>query len=163
VDIQTTPAANVGMLIRRPAAEVFQAFVDPAITSKFWFTKGSGRLQPGAKVHWDWEMYGVSSQVEVKAIDTDRRILVDWGSVGERTTRVEWRFEPRGDSETFVSICNSGFSGTGDEIVSQALGSTQGFTLVVAGAKAFLEHGLELNLVPDRFPDTIVKAWSRMS
>ncbi|MBC7990984.1 MAG: polyketide cyclase, partial [Luteimonas sp.] len=28
------------MLIRRPVAEVFEAFVDPAITSRFWFTRG---------------------------------------------------------------------------------------------------------------------------
>jgi uncharacterized protein YndB with AHSA1/START domain len=37
--------AQTGMLIRRPVTEVFQAFVDPEITSKFWFTKGSGRTQ----------------------------------------------------------------------------------------------------------------------
>ncbi len=30
------------MLIRKPVAEVFEAFVNPDITSKFWFTKGSG-------------------------------------------------------------------------------------------------------------------------
>jgi hypothetical protein len=31
-------------------------------------------------------------------------------------------------------------------------GSTEGFTLVLAGAKAYLEHGLQLKLVADRFP-----------
>ena len=45
------------MLIRKPAAEVFQAFVDPEITSKFWFSRGSGRLEVGKSVRWDWEMY----------------------------------------------------------------------------------------------------------
>jgi uncharacterized protein YndB with AHSA1/START domain len=29
---------------------VFEAFVDPAITSKFWFTKGSGRLETGKQM-----------------------------------------------------------------------------------------------------------------
>src|SRR5947199_10643616 len=38
------PVASTGMLIRKPVAEVFAAFVDPAITSKFWFTKASGKL-----------------------------------------------------------------------------------------------------------------------
>jgi catechol 2,3-dioxygenase-like lactoylglutathione lyase family enzyme len=33
------------MLIRKPAAEVFEAFVDPDVTTHFWFTKGSGRLE----------------------------------------------------------------------------------------------------------------------
>ena len=36
--------AKAEMLIRRPVADVFIAFVDPLITSNFWFTKGSDRL-----------------------------------------------------------------------------------------------------------------------
>jgi uncharacterized protein YndB with AHSA1/START domain len=47
------PTVNVGMLIRRPPDEVFQAFVDPAITTKFWFTKSSGTMTPGAVLQWD--------------------------------------------------------------------------------------------------------------
>jgi uncharacterized protein YndB with AHSA1/START domain len=43
------PVAKAEMLIRRPIAEVFEAFVNPAVTSKFWFTKSSGRLEPGIK------------------------------------------------------------------------------------------------------------------
>ena len=30
--------------------------------------------------------------------------------------------------------------------------STQGFSLMLAGLKAFLEHGVRLNLVGDRYP-----------
>ena len=57
MEIQDVPIAKTEMLIRKPVSEVFEAFVDPAITSKFWFTKGSGRLQAGKQVRWDWEMY----------------------------------------------------------------------------------------------------------
>jgi len=38
------------MLIRKLVAEVFEAFVDPAITTRFWFTKGSGRLEKGKQI-----------------------------------------------------------------------------------------------------------------
>ncbi len=54
-----------------------------------------------------------------------------------------------------MSITNAGFDGTGDEIVEQAIGSAAGFTLVLAGLKAYLEHGVVLNLVSDRFPDAV--------
>ena len=53
----------------------------------------------------------------------------------------------------WFSVTNAGFSGDGDEVVQQALDSTGGFTLVLAGAKAFLEHNINLNLIADRFPD----------
>jgi hypothetical protein len=54
-----------------------------------------------------------------------------------------------------VSITERGFTGTGDELVKQVTESTQGFSLVLAGLKAFLEHGIRLNLVADRYPEGI--------
>jgi uncharacterized protein YndB with AHSA1/START domain len=146
------PVAKAEMLIRKPVAEVFEAFIDPAITSKFWFTKGSGRLEPGKQVRWDWEMYAFSVEVSVKAVEQNKRILIKWSGYGTPTT-VEWIFTPQADNTTFVSIINSGFSGDGDEIIEQAIGSTGGFTLVLCGLKALLEHNLILNLVSDRFPE----------
>ena len=109
------PVAKVEMLIRKPAAEVFEAFINPDITTKFWFTKSSGRLEPGKQVQWDWGMYNISVQVNVKAIEKYKRILIEW-TAGTPTT-VEWIFTPRADNTTYVSITNCGFSGTGDEIV----------------------------------------------
>jgi uncharacterized protein YndB with AHSA1/START domain len=70
---------------------------------------------------------------------------------------VEWIFTPRPDGTTFVSVTNKGFRGDEDQVVQEALDSTGGFTWVLAGAKAFLEHNIVLNLVQDRFPDGIGK------
>lgn len=39
------PIAKAEMLIRKPVAEVFEAFVNPEITTKFWFTKSSGIIR----------------------------------------------------------------------------------------------------------------------
>jgi uncharacterized protein YndB with AHSA1/START domain len=98
--------------------------------------------------------------VEVRAIQANERILIEWGAEGEAPTTVEWRFLARAEDQTFVTIANTGFSGDGDEVVRKAMDSMQGFSLLLAGAKAFLEHGVELNLVPDRYPDAVVKGWS---
>lgn len=158
MNVEREPVVETGMLIRRPVGEVFEAFFDPAITTRFWFTQGSGRLAAGANVRWDWEMYGVSAQVRVTEIAQDRRIVMEWGSEGEPPTTVEWLLTPQGDGATFVSVTNAGFSGDGDEIVAQAIDAMGGFSLVLAGAKALLEHDVELNLVADRFPDKNVIA-----
>lgn len=153
------PIAEAAMLIRKPAAEVFEAIVDPAIISRFWFTKGSGRLEPGAHVQWDWEMYGISMQVHVIELEINRRIRMEWSNGGDIPTTVEWVFTPRADGTTFVSIMHTGFVGDGDMVVVQALDSVGGFTQVLAGLKALLEHNISLNLVGDRFPkDVVVEA-----
>jgi uncharacterized protein YndB with AHSA1/START domain len=143
--------AKAEMLIRKPVSEVFQAFINPDITSKFWFTKGSEKLQEGKPTEWTWEMYGFSLTVLTKVIETDKRIVIEWGNSGEETL-VEWIFSPLDEKETFVSITNSNFKGDADKILSEVRNSTEGFTLVLAGAKAFLEHEIQLNLVLDRFP-----------
>jgi uncharacterized protein YndB with AHSA1/START domain len=154
LQLTQVPIMKTGMLIRRPVADVFEAFVNPGITTQFWFTKGSGRLEAGKQVQWDWEMYGISIPVTVKAIEPHKRILIEWPGQGGPTT-VEWLFTPWKEGSTFVSITNTGFTGDGDELVKQATDSTQGFSLVLAGLKAFLEHGVRLNLVADRYPEGI--------
>src|SRR3989442_9498199 len=88
-----TPPVQVGMLVRRPPEAVFQALVDPTVTTRFWFTGSTGALVPGAEVQWVWEMYGVSTTVAVKEIEENRRILFDWGD-GDESTTVEFRFTP---------------------------------------------------------------------
>jgi len=148
--LQNAPIAKAQMLIRKPVAEVFESFVDPAITTKFWFTKSSGRLEPGKDLLWEWEMYGASAPVSVKAVEENRRILIEWG---DPPCPVEWEFSPRGEGTTLVSISNWGFHGSEDEVVAQAIDSMGGFALTLAGLKALLEHNVVLNLVADHHPD----------
>ena len=151
--LRQAPVAKAQMLIRRPIGEVFEAFADPAVTTRFWFTRSTGRLEEGKEVRWDWEMYDVSSQVSVKTVARNERIHTEWD---DPPTHVEWVFAPRGDDTTLVTISNWGFLGDDDEIVRQAIDSMGGFSLVLAGLKALLEHNIELNLVPDRDPDHLV-------
>ena len=148
--LEKAPIAKVHMRIRRPVGDVFAAFVDPAITTKFWFTRSSGRLEPGATVRWDWEMYGVGTTVTVKEIEENKRIRIEWD---DPACPVEWQFDSRADETTFVSISNWGFTGTDDEKVAKAMDSVGGFSFVLAGCKALLEHGVLLNLVADHNPN----------
>lgn len=148
------PVTRTGMLIRRPDAEVFEAFVNPEVTTKFWFTKSSGRLASGRHVEWEWEMYGISIPVIAKAVEPNTRIVIEWPGYGGPTT-VEWTFTPLADGTTFVRVTETGFTGDGDALVKQVTDSTQGFSLVLAGLKALLEHDVRLNLVADRYPKGI--------
>ena len=154
----TTPIAQAGMLIRRPLSEVFQAFVDPAVTSRFWFSRSSGRLEPGVRIRWEWAMYGVGADVQVKAVEPGSRILIDWDTDTD-PTEVEWLFEARGD-HTWVTIENRGFTGSAEEQTAKALDSTGGVALVLAAAKIWLEHGVPPLLIEDRHPDHHTPGWS---
>jgi uncharacterized protein YndB with AHSA1/START domain len=154
LQLEHVPTMNTGMLIRKPVAEVFEAFIDPDVTTQFWFTKSSGRLEAGKQVQWEWEMYGIAIAVTARAIEPNHRIAIEWPGYQSLTT-VEWTFAPQDDGTTFVRITEAGFTGDGDELVKQVTDSTQGFSLVLAGLKALLEHDVRLNLVADRYPKGI--------
>jgi uncharacterized protein YndB with AHSA1/START domain len=150
LEILDPPVAHTAMLIRRPVSDVFEAIVDPAITSHFWFSKGSDRLEVGKTVKWEWKWYDISAEVTAKTIEPNKRIVMEWPGYSGPTT-VTWTFKEV-DSGTFLAVEETGWTGTGDELVKFVCDSSGGFTWTLAGMKAWLEHGLELNLVPDRFP-----------
>jgi uncharacterized protein YndB with AHSA1/START domain len=153
------PVATAEMLIRKPADEVYEAFVDPAVTTKFWFTKGSDRLDAGKAVTWTWAMYGVSTRVEVKELVPGKRILIEWDAGTKEASAVEWTFSERGAGRTFVEVRNFDLKGDADAQVSRAINSAGGFALVLASAKAWLEQGIELNLMRDAHPDMLIEGW----
>lgn len=152
---QFDKTARAEMLIRRPIQMVFEAFIDPTITSKFWFTIGSGKLIENTKVSWEWEMYNLIIPVYVKQIEPQKSIIIEWGE-GKTKSVVAWEFKSLSDDKTFVTITNSDFQSRGDELISQVIDSTSGFALVIAGAKAWLEHEICLNLIDDKHPSELL-------
>jgi uncharacterized protein YndB with AHSA1/START domain len=153
------PAAKAEMMIRCPALEVYEAFVDPAVTTRFWFSHASGRLEPGATVRWEWRMYGAADDIHVRSAQSGRALAFDWGGEGA-LSRVDWTFTPLDDGRTTVLVVNSGFHGDADAQVAQALDSNGGFSTVLCAAKAWLEHGLDIRVVEDKFPQHWAKDWT---
>lgn len=143
------PRVTAQMLIRKPAAEVYTAFADPAVTRHFWFTKGSDMLEKGKTVTWTWEMYNVSTPVYVREAVPGKKIAIDWG---EPAGYVDFDFRDLGDATTYVVITHYGFNVSGGELIRLVGDTAGGFTTVLDGLKACLEHGLLLNLIADKFP-----------
>ncbi|EOR09261.1 MULTISPECIES: SRPBCC family protein [Acinetobacter] len=137
------------MLIRKPAHSVFEAFIDPEITSKFWFSSATAPLEQGKTVEWTWEKYQVSATVKVTKIIANELIQIQWG---ELSSTVDFIFEAINDDQTYLRIQNYNIPLQGDELIAFIIDNTGGFTTVVDSLKAYLEHGIQLNLVQDKFP-----------
>lgn len=143
------PMVECQMMIRKPVSKVFQAFIDPEITTKFWFTKSSGKLEEGKTVTWEWEMYSVAGEVTVIKIVPNQKLIIEWS---DPKTTVDFEFTKLTEETTYVVIKNYGFKQTGDDLIEEIKNNTGGFTTVLDGLKAYLEYGIELNLVMDKFP-----------
>src|SRR5690606_6805823 len=89
--LTTEPVAKATMLIRRPVAEVFNAFVHPAVSSRVWLSRTTGPLVAGEAVTWFWDDYGGSGDVFVQALEPTHRSEFEW------PTPVDWLFTPKSE------------------------------------------------------------------
>ncbi|MBW8522606.1 SRPBCC family protein [Chryseobacterium chendengshani] len=136
------------MLIRKSVEEVFEAFINPEITTNFWFTKSSGKLEEGNAITWEWEMYGAKTEVIVIQIIPNQMIKTSWG---KPSTNVDYEFKKM-EKGTLVVIKSYGYEQTGEDLLKMINDNTGGFTTVLDGCKAYLEHGINLGLIEDKFP-----------
>jgi uncharacterized protein YndB with AHSA1/START domain len=146
--MSSKPYVEAQMLIRKPIEVVFEAFVNPEITTNFWFTKSTGKLEESKIITWEWEMYGAKSDVKVDQIITNQLIKTQWGNP---STNVDYEFKEM-EKGTLVIIKSYGFSQTGEDLLKIINDNTGGFTTVLDGCKAYLEHGINLRLIEDKFP-----------
>lgn len=142
--------AKAQSIVRAAPVEVFNAFVDAKTMSKFWFTRRDNELKEGEAVSWyigrEEDAYAID--VNVKELVEPRLIRIEWWG-GEHFTEVLWRIQETDDGSTDLTIEESGFRGSDDEIVASALDSTGGFNQVIIALKALLEHEAIINVVAD--------------
>jgi len=142
--------AKARIRIRRPPSDVFDAFANAKAMSTFWFTRRDDGLRKGESVTWyiGSGEKAVSFDIRVKQSERPGKIVIEWENGGEYT-QVSWSIEGTDGGDTILTIEESGFTGSRQSIIERALDSTGGFNQVIIAAKAFIEHGIELNVVAD--------------
>ncbi len=137
-------AATASQLIRSPMAEVFDAFVDPTRITQFWLKSASAPLAKGARVTWQFMVPGASETVTVTEFKPPHRIAFSWAG----GLSVEMDFQEHGVDATRVAVTAKGFLGS--SAAGDAVGATEGFSIVLCDLKTLLETGRSANLVRDK-------------
>ncbi len=137
-------AATASQLIRSPMAEVFDAFVDPTRITQFWLKSASAPLAEGARVTWQFMVPGASETVTVTEFRAPRRIAFNWAG----GLSVELDFQEHGVGATRVAATAKGFAGS--NAAQQAVGTAEGFSIVLCDLKTLMETGRSANLVRDK-------------
>ena len=138
------PVARATMLIRRPRAEVFNAFVQPQLITMFWLKRTTGPLTAGAQVEWDFMVPGAKETVTVSEFDEPQRLRFTWSD----GISVDMKFTEEHDGATRLSVEATGFRG--EQQLDQVVGATEGFSIVLCDLKTLLETGRSANLVADK-------------
>ena len=105
-------AATAQVLVHRPVADVFDAFVNPETMSRFWFTRRDDGLRAGETVTWYLGAEPDAPRFEVKVTSLERPslIVMEWENAGGFTT-VVWTFEAKSPDTTLLRVEETGYSG----------------------------------------------------
>lgn len=127
--------------IAKPAHEVFEAIVDPQKMANYFISSGSGRLEVGSHILWDFIDIEKTLHLDITAIDPGKKIAFDWQPTGV-TTQVQIDLQQAGQNKTLVTVSDSSWPPTGTGIRS-SLGQMEGWTHFLCCLLAFMEYGVK--------------------
>lgn len=128
--------------IQKPAAEVFEAIVDPVKMSNYFISKGSGRMDREKLIMWRFPEFDMEFPIRISKIEKDRYIAFYW-EVDAVQLLVEMTLTIRLDKSTLVTITEK--SRKPDESgIKWLQGNTEGWANFLACLKAWLEYGINL-------------------
>lgn len=128
--------------ISKPAGEVFDAIVDPAKMCNYFISKGSGRMEEGKQIIWQFPEFDMEFPIRAGKIEKDKYISFYW-TIDDKELLVEITLTAKGDSATVVNITEK--SRNNDEAgIKWLMGNTEGWANFLACLKAYLEYGINL-------------------
>jgi uncharacterized protein YndB with AHSA1/START domain len=133
---------KAALQIIKPVEVVFEAIVDPEKMSNYFISHGSGRMEEGSQLTWQFPEFDTKSPIRVGKIEKDKYISFYWEMDGIELF-VEMTLTHIEDNATLVRITEK--SRQNDEAgIKWLMGNTEGWANFLACLKAYLEYGINL-------------------
>ena len=116
---------QVQLKVRRPAAEVFDAVVNPDKLSRYFVQSASGALVEGTTVQWRFAEIPGEHPVRVSRVVKDQAVTLEYDRPDGGKIGVEMVFLPLDASATTVQVNETGWRATPEDI-SESYGNAGG-------------------------------------
>jgi uncharacterized protein YndB with AHSA1/START domain len=135
------------VFIRADVEEVWQAIIDPAFTSRYFFgTAVESDFEPGSGLRYRMADGSIAVEGTIEVFEPPYRLVHSWrvlydaALADEPASRVEWRVEPAGDGVTRLRVLH------GDLARSPLTWANvrDGWVVVLDSLKSLLESGTAL-------------------
>jgi uncharacterized protein YndB with AHSA1/START domain len=133
---------KAALQISKPANEVFEAIIDPVKMSNYFISKGSGKLEEGKKIMWQFPEFDMTFPIRVGKIEKNKYISFYWDMDGIELF-VEMTLIPRTVNATLVNITEKSRENN-EAGIKWLKGNTEGWANFLACLKAWLEYGINL-------------------
>ena len=138
----TTLEVKAALQIQKPVNEVFEAIVDPVKMSNFFISKGTGRMEEGKHLIWNFPEFEKDFLIRVGNMVKDKYISFYW-LIDNKELLTEMILTTQENNSTLVNITEK--SMVNDEAgIKWLQGNTEGWANFLACLKAYLEYGINL-------------------
>lgn len=129
--------------INKPVAEVFDAVINPKKIVGYFCNQSDGPLVEGKTVHWSWTAKPTPSDVKVKQIIQNEKIVIDWPTMDGLRTVAEMTFTALDNGGTMVKISESGWPDDAAGLKT-SYKHCEGWQHMLCCMKAYLIYGIDL-------------------
>lgn len=133
---------KVAIQIQKSPNEVFEAIADPAKMSKYFISKGSGRIEEGKVLLWKFPEFDMEFSVRGGRVEMNNYVSFFW-DVDGRELLVEITLAAMPDNSTVVTITEKGMP-PDEKGIKWLQGNSEGWANFLACLKAYLEYGINL-------------------
>ncbi len=137
-----TLSIEAGIQILKPAAEVFEAIVDPVKMTNYFISKSSGRMEEGKIITWKFPEFKMEFPVRVGKIIKNKFISFYW-DIDNLELLVEMTLTLGKGNATVVTVTEKSRNND-EEGIKWLMGNTEGWANFLACLKAYLEYGINI-------------------
>lgn len=128
--------------IQKPAAEVFDAFVDPVKIGNFWFSSSSERWAEGKTITLRYDEYDAEGEILVLEVIDGQKIVYEWGREEGEPHRVTITFNETSPGSTVVEVIEDGFVDQDPDLIPKLVDNKEGWVYALTCLKGYMEFGV---------------------
>lgn len=135
---------KTGLQVLKPAAEVFDAIVDPDKMKNYFIGSSTGIMKDGEVLTWKFPEMDIEFPVTIGKIEENKYISYHWdGAMDGEQTFVEMNLKAVTDDITFISVTEKSKENN-EAGIKWLKNNTEGWANFLACLKAWLEYGVHL-------------------
>lgn len=131
--------AKASIAIQKPVSEIFEAIINPASIQNYFISKGSGRLEKGKEVFWEFPEFEGSFPIKVIELIPEELVIFEW----DPNSIVEIRLRSIAENDTVVTVQETGYQ-MDEAGIKWLVGQTEGWANFLACMKAWIEFKIPL-------------------
>ena len=130
--------------IGKPIAEVFDAVVNPEKVGIYFATGGvNAPMAEGRNISWKFKDISFEQDMKIRRLIENRKIELEWFTEEGKRTDVTITFDKISEDRTMITIVHSGYEES-QKGLEDSYSHCEGWTVMLASLKVYLEHGIVL-------------------